>query len=181
MVIDLNRPFEILPLKLVPRAEWGAQAATSRERYKEYPIRWVVVRFTESEECFSKEECSKVLQRLQREQMEQGLTDIKHNFMVGGDWSVYEGRGWKYKAGDPLTPDVEGVCLDVGYIGPSPQIRQINYPSIEMKNAYHRILEFGVNHGLVDRNFNTDSEFSSDRIHAILDPYLVSDVLKGDD
>ncbi|XP_054265016.1 peptidoglycan-recognition protein SC2-like isoform X2 [Macrosteles quadrilineatus] len=124
MVIDLNRPFEILPLKLVPRAEWGAQAATSRERYKEYPIRWVVVRFTESEECFSKEECSKVLQRLQREQMEQGLTDIKHNFMVGGDWSVYEGRGWKYKAGDPLTPDVEGVCLDVGYIGPSPQIRQ---------------------------------------------------------
>ncbi|KAI3353810.1 hypothetical protein L3Q82_005032 [Scortum barcoo] len=40
-------------------------------------------------------ECEKQLVSIQREHMtERGFDDIGYNFLVGGDGTVYEGRGW---------------------------------------------------------------------------------------
>jgi hypothetical protein len=43
------------------------------------------------------------------------FSDISHNFIIGGDGNVYEGRGWKNQVPHKLSNKAD--CIQVAFIG----------------------------------------------------------------
>ncbi|XP_045539265.1 peptidoglycan-recognition protein LB [Papilio machaon] len=83
-------------IPIVSRDEWGAQSPTFISNLT-LPVPYVIIHHTyEPGACFSLQECSKAMRSIQNyHQGTQGWADIGYNFAVGGDGSIYEGRGWK--------------------------------------------------------------------------------------
>nr|XP_046246451.1 peptidoglycan recognition protein 5 [Scatophagus argus] len=81
-------------VNFVPRVQWGAAQPRQQGKLKGSAQR-VVIHHTALPKCTSLKECTDQLVSIQRAHMtERGFDDIGYNFLVGGDGTVYEGRGW---------------------------------------------------------------------------------------
>lgn len=66
------------PSKIMRRADWGATKPKWIEAL-EVPVDKVVVSFTETDPCYTEEECQAFVRKLQQEHMaEENVPDIKH-------------------------------------------------------------------------------------------------------
>lgn len=70
-------PTKAPPFKFVSREEWGAELPTKFNPFRG-PARSVRLIFTDSKSCRSKKTCMKVIKKLQRLQIRQGLSDIAY-------------------------------------------------------------------------------------------------------
>ncbi|KAM9319151.1 peptidoglycan recognition protein 5 [Pholidichthys leucotaenia] len=79
--------------KVVSRQEWRAVAPKKRQHMAGSAGR-VVIHHTDTSSC-KDSECKGQVLSIQRMHMEQrDFDDIGYNFLVGGDGTVFEGRGW---------------------------------------------------------------------------------------
>ncbi|XP_054264732.1 peptidoglycan-recognition protein 1-like isoform X2 [Macrosteles quadrilineatus] len=124
--LDL-KPFEQEVVKrtkpvIVPRSQWGALPAKQTVPTK-LPLRRVFLTlWTDTPPCTSPEECERTMRELQRRHMDEfGLSDIKWNFLIGGDKeaTIYEGRGWYNKSSKVLEMNPHHYLerLDIAFIG----------------------------------------------------------------
>ncbi|XP_054260308.1 peptidoglycan recognition protein 1-like [Macrosteles quadrilineatus] len=121
-----NHPFKmpkkerdaLVPLKLVTRKQWGA-LPNNDEYPMELPVNYVRYVHTLTDPCNTKEECVKIMRDMQTQHMREGMPDINWNFWIGGDGTVYEGRGWELDATRELDnwQHIEAECIDIAYIG----------------------------------------------------------------
>nr|XP_053617729.1 peptidoglycan-recognition protein LF-like [Plodia interpunctella] len=83
------------PFPLVTREEWGAEPPLGVTPLS-LPAQYVVIHHSyQPGVCLTKAECVGAMRSMQRfHQVDQGWGDIGYNFAVGGEGSVYEGRGW---------------------------------------------------------------------------------------
>uniref|UniRef100_A0A8C7J5T8 Peptidoglycan recognition protein 5 n=1 Tax=Oncorhynchus kisutch TaxID=8019 RepID=A0A8C7J5T8_ONCKI len=80
-------------VEVVTRGQWGAAAPQCRETLK-YPAQRVIIHHT-ALHCGGIQECMDQLIHIQRMHMQdRNFDDIGYNFLIGGDCTVYEGRGW---------------------------------------------------------------------------------------
>ncbi|XP_054265358.1 peptidoglycan-recognition protein SB1-like [Macrosteles quadrilineatus] len=101
----------------IMREDWGAEEPLYVDEYHEIQAD-VLVNFTNTEECDNVHECIRRLRKMQKDHMDAGEPDIRHNFMVGGDGHIYEGRGWHTKPPyDPKWPDISDCMINIAYIG----------------------------------------------------------------
>ncbi|XP_058790731.1 peptidoglycan-recognition protein LE-like isoform X2 [Phymastichus coffea] len=91
----------ILGVPYVTRRQWVAQPPqVSPDKLTEYPPPYVIISHTATEPCYDRGSCVYTVRYIQTFHIEsKGWDDISYNFLVGGDGSIYEGRGW----------DVEGA------------------------------------------------------------------------
>lgn len=78
---DPDEQYKNMPwpdLEIVGREEWGALPPTTVEGFEEYPIKNVILGYTETEPCDSKESCIKIMQELQKKHMAEGEPDIRY-------------------------------------------------------------------------------------------------------
>uniref|UniRef100_A0A3P8U5H4 Peptidoglycan recognition protein 5 n=1 Tax=Amphiprion percula TaxID=161767 RepID=A0A3P8U5H4_AMPPE len=81
-------------VNVVSRQQWGAADPKKKETLKS-PAGKVVIHHTALLSCTGLAECKARIASIQRGHMkERGFDDIGYNFLVGGDGTVYEGRGW---------------------------------------------------------------------------------------
>ncbi|KAJ8280751.1 hypothetical protein GJAV_G00058570 [Gymnothorax javanicus] len=81
-------------LNLVSRSHWEALEPVSKETLLG-PARRVIIHHTALWSCASRQDCIAQLQHTQRLHMcDRGFEDIGYNFLIGGDGTIYEGRGW---------------------------------------------------------------------------------------
>nr|XP_015196380.1 PREDICTED: peptidoglycan-recognition protein SC2-like [Lepisosteus oculatus]XP_015196381.1 PREDICTED: peptidoglycan-recognition protein SC2-like [Lepisosteus oculatus]XP_015196382.1 PREDICTED: peptidoglycan-recognition protein SC2-like [Lepisosteus oculatus]XP_015196383.1 PREDICTED: peptidoglycan-recognition protein SC2-like [Lepisosteus oculatus]XP_015196384.1 PREDICTED: peptidoglycan-recognition protein SC2-like [Lepisosteus oculatus]XP_015196385.1 PREDICTED: peptidoglycan-recognition pro len=79
---------------VVPRQQWGAVAPRARSHMAGAAAR-AVIHHTALASCGGADSCGALVRRIQLAHMEgRGFDDIGYNFLIGGDGSVFEGRGW---------------------------------------------------------------------------------------
>ncbi|XP_069701746.1 peptidoglycan-recognition protein LE-like [Periplaneta americana] len=82
-------------LKVVPRREWLAQPPMKKGTKLHHPLPLVVILHTATEGGSTQAECVFLVRTMQSYHIEsKGWDDIGYSFLVGGDGSVYVGRGW---------------------------------------------------------------------------------------
>ncbi|KAJ8368933.1 hypothetical protein SKAU_G00089610 [Synaphobranchus kaupii] len=80
--------------KLVSRSQWGALAPVMQDRLQGSAQR-AVIHHTALWPCRGPQDCLAQLRHIQKMHMhERDFHDIGYNFLIGGDGTVYEGRGW---------------------------------------------------------------------------------------
>ncbi|XP_054265166.1 peptidoglycan recognition protein 4-like [Macrosteles quadrilineatus] len=142
------------PLVIVSRKEWGAAPPNfpGLQPLKR-PAMTVMLRyFTGRDVCHTAEECIPVMRDIQRRDQDNNLVDISHNFLVGPDGTVFEGRGWTVSESPDLDmlrigkqlrqpQTVQQYIINLAYIG--------NWEGEEavsdvMKNSLKAIINHGV-------------------------------------
>ncbi|XP_030830158.1 peptidoglycan-recognition protein 2 isoform X1 [Strongylocentrotus purpuratus] len=79
---------------IVTRADWKARPPKARLDM-DTPAAFVVLHHTNMAECFTYDECCKMMRSIQDFHMDvREWDDIAYSFLVGEDGLVYEGRGW---------------------------------------------------------------------------------------
>ncbi|XP_041464804.1 peptidoglycan-recognition protein LB-like isoform X2 [Lytechinus variegatus] len=80
--------------RVVTREEWGARPEKDRLDM-ETPVPFVILHHTNMPECFTLNDCCKMMRSIQDFHMDvRGWDDIAYSFLVGEDGLVYRGRGW---------------------------------------------------------------------------------------
>nr|XP_054755599.1 peptidoglycan-recognition protein LB-like [Lytechinus pictus] len=80
--------------RVVTREEWGARLAKDRSDMAT-PVPFVILHHTYMPECFTFDECCKMMRSIQDFHMDvRGWDDIAYSFLVGEGSLVYRGRGW---------------------------------------------------------------------------------------
>ncbi|XP_054264884.1 peptidoglycan-recognition protein LF-like isoform X2 [Macrosteles quadrilineatus] len=135
----------------VPRREWGAGPHIEGHTYLSKPILFVRFwKYTDTESCEDKEKCMKLVKEIQERHKARGFGDITHNFLLGGDGKIYEGRGWDYKAPtDTRYKHDKERYMDVAFIGDE---RNVEYDNQVYYKAAFRLLDFGRTMKIIDPN-----------------------------
>ncbi|KAM3616773.1 uncharacterized protein V6R79_023184 [Siganus canaliculatus] len=83
-----------LKVKIVPREQWGAAIPRQITAINGAAQR-VVIHHTALPKSTDLSEAKKSLASIQRTHMtERGFSDIGYNFLIGGDGTIFQGRGW---------------------------------------------------------------------------------------
>ncbi|XP_054259148.1 peptidoglycan recognition protein 1-like [Macrosteles quadrilineatus] len=106
------------PFRMVKRGDWRAQPPEFTEKMP-HPIELLrYVMNTGTPKCNGDQECIPMIQKIQQQHLEMGFGDIRYNFMLGDDGTIYEGRGWKCKPPvDPAYADKDGKFVEIAFIG----------------------------------------------------------------
>ncbi|XP_054260189.1 peptidoglycan recognition protein 1-like [Macrosteles quadrilineatus] len=140
-------------LNLVFRGKWGAAHAKARILLR-YPVTYVVYTFTDTPICISEESCAKTMRGLQTKHMDGGEDDINYNFVIGGDGSVFIGRGWEVNpALNPKFEEYWEDCIEIAHIGPS------GLPPDTIHEAAKKLFLRGVNRGYLKKDFRCIFDF----------------------
>uniref|UniRef100_A0A8W7NGA1 Peptidoglycan recognition protein long class n=1 Tax=Anopheles atroparvus TaxID=41427 RepID=A0A8W7NGA1_ANOAO len=104
------------PLRLVTRTEWLAQPPREELTNLKLPVSTVIIAHTATEGCTTQQACVTRVKSIQKYHMQTSkFSDIGYNFLIGGDGSVYDGRGW-LKVG-AHTKDYNFISYGIAFIG----------------------------------------------------------------
>lgn len=153
---------------MISRRDWSAKPAKILASKLELPTLRVIITGTDSEECGTQvfiamlssmlylsnlitlnilqEECIARVQAIQHTDMESKI-DIGYNFLIGGDGSVYEGRGWDIQ-GDH-TPRYNENSIAIAFIGKIDNIELRKSQSL----AAQKLLQQDVKLNKLDVNY----------------------------
>jgi N-acetylmuramoyl-L-alanine amidase len=80
---------------IISRASWGARAPTSTTRLTNQPVQYAFIHHAASANCNDRASCQALVRSFQNQHMNtNGWADIGYSFVIGGDGSIFEGRGW---------------------------------------------------------------------------------------
>ncbi|KAM3875326.1 peptidoglycan recognition protein 5 [Diretmus argenteus] len=132
---------------VVSRLQWEAVAPRCRATLKGSAQR-VVIHHTALKNCNGFRECVEQLVNIQTMHMtERDFDDIGYNFLVGGDGTVYEGRGWgvigAHSKGN--NHDSVGIALMGNFNNDT--------PSPEAMSSVKQLLRSGVSGGFLHPEF----------------------------
>nr|BAF03520.1 peptidoglycan recognition protein B [Samia ricini] len=112
----------------VNKEQWGGRPSTGGSRLNS-PVLYVVIHHTYIPGvCMTRVECSNAMRSMQNvHQLTNGWSDIGYNFAVGGEGSVYEGRGWTTVGAHAVGFNTNsiGIVLIGDWISNLPPARQL--------------------------------------------------------
>ncbi|XP_062329062.1 peptidoglycan recognition protein 5 [Osmerus eperlanus] len=132
---------------VVPRRQWGAVSPRCRNTLKG-PAQRAVIHHTALSYCESPCECVAELTRIQTMHMQdRDFDDIGYNFLVGGDGTVYEGRGWGIVGAHAKenNHDSVGIALLGNF--------NIDSPSPAALSSVRQLLLHGISQGYLDTRY----------------------------
>ncbi|KAM4590453.1 peptidoglycan recognition protein 5 [Fundulus diaphanus] len=132
---------------IVSRQQWGAAAPKQKESLNG-PAQRVVIHHTALQSCKGLAECKDRLLGIQRLHMEdRHFDDIGYNFLIGGDGSVFEGRGWGVMGAH--TKGHNSDSLGIAFMGNFNN----DTPSKEAMLSVKQLLRSGVSQGFIRPQF----------------------------
>uniref|UniRef100_A0A3P9IF44 Peptidoglycan-recognition protein SC2-like n=1 Tax=Oryzias latipes TaxID=8090 RepID=A0A3P9IF44_ORYLA len=134
-------------VNIVSRLQWGAAAPKQKEALKGSAQR-VVIHHTALQNCRGLADSKEHLVSIQSMHMNQrGFDDIGYNFLVGGDGTVFEGRGWGVMGAH--TKGHNHDSLGIAFMG--------NFNSDKLSEegllSVKRLLLFGVSQSYIHPKF----------------------------
>ncbi|CAL1536980.1 unnamed protein product [Lymnaea stagnalis] len=128
---------------IVTRAAWGARAPKSVS-YLTNPVHYAFIHHSEAGECNDRTSCAALVRSYQNYHMDtNGWADIGYSFLIGGDGSVFEGRGW-----DRVGAHTQGYN-SVGYAFCFIGNFMTKLPTAAAQQAAHDIIGCGVTSGKI--------------------------------
>uniref|UniRef100_V5H9X8 Putative animal peptidoglycan recognition protein n=2 Tax=Ixodes ricinus TaxID=34613 RepID=V5H9X8_IXORI len=136
-----------LGIRFVSRDQWNAQPPKDVESLNNV-VKLVLYHHTEEDECFSIENCSRIVRRWQfYHQVTKGWHDIAYQYLIGGDGSVYEGRSFGVVGAHTLSYNDKSVSI--GFIGNF----TYHVPNEEMLTSAQTLIDCGVALGKIHVNY----------------------------
>ncbi|XP_054264881.1 peptidoglycan recognition protein 1-like isoform X1 [Macrosteles quadrilineatus] len=140
--------------KIFKRDQWGALPPRKSDGKLWIPVMYVntVCVFLEDEDGEIEKGLKgpEAVRRFQKLDMENGMSDIRSNFIIDEDGMIYEGRGWEQKPGyiKPDYPDKQLEWLEICYIGDFTK-EALNHPA---HFATAKLLDMGKHNKQVSRD-----------------------------
>ncbi|XP_047524818.1 peptidoglycan-recognition protein LA-like isoform X1 [Pieris napi] len=135
-------------LRFVSRIDWLAQPEEGALDLLKLPAPWVIITHTATETCKSQSECVLRVRSIQTFHIEsRGWYDIGYNFLVGGDGSIYYGRGWDYIGSHTLY--YNKYSIGIAFIGTFNTI----VPPKRQIEACQRLIKLGVKLGKIAKDY----------------------------
>ena len=135
-------------LHIFSRSEWGAEKPKRELSSLSLPIRRIIIAHTadDNASCFDSNQCKLRVKKIQEDNLE--LDDIPYNFLIGGDGSIFEGRGIEFKG--QHTSNVNGSSYDeigigVAFIGTCTS----SLPLMKQIDAFHKFVEYFINKNMI--------------------------------
>ena len=142
-----------IDIKIYDRSDWGAEAPKTALKELSLPIKRIILAHTADENypCFDFEECKSRVKKIQ--EYNSDLDDIPYNFLIGGDGSIFEGRGINFQG--QHTSNLYGSSFDdigicVAFIGTF----KVSEPSEKQIEAFHNLVKFFINIDLINEKHN---------------------------
>ncbi|GFO44101.1 peptidoglycan recognition protein [Plakobranchus ocellatus] len=134
---------------IVSRTEWNARATKSVTYLKNQPVQYAFIHHSASPaECLTKDSCAAAVRGFQNYHMDtRGWHDIGYNFLIGGEGTVFEGRGWD-RVGSH-TKNYNSVGLGFCFIGNF----MTKGPTQVQLNSAKQLLECGVQLGKLEWDY----------------------------
>jgi len=86
-------------VEIIPRSAWNAKTSLNEPKFDNFTASNVLIDHSLTVGCLEKESCSVLIRSFQDFHMNDlGRDDIHYNFMIAGDGTIYEGRGWNRAA-----------------------------------------------------------------------------------
>ncbi|KAG8176294.1 hypothetical protein JTE90_011278 [Oedothorax gibbosus] len=128
-------------MRLVSRKEWNARDSMRMQRMH-IPLSHVIISHTVTPFCPTRIQCSRWVELIQDMHLdERGWSDIGYNFLIGGDGSVYEGRGWLYVGAHAVNYNT--ISYGVAFIGNFNKDK----PTQPMIDAAQNLMKCGIKLG----------------------------------
>ncbi|CAG5007214.1 unnamed protein product [Parnassius apollo] len=146
----ISDPLLIAPdhLRIVSRTDWLAQPVEAVLDKIVQPVPWVIITHTATESCSTQSQCVLRVRLIQTYHIEsRGWYDIGYNFLVGGDGSVYYGRGWDYIGAH--TKGYNKYSIAIAFIGTFNN----EEPPKQQVDACKKIIEQGVTLGKLKKDY----------------------------
>ncbi|KAH9487706.1 hypothetical protein Btru_069429 [Bulinus truncatus] len=134
--------------QIVTRAEWGARESKSVNYLTDQPVPYVFIHHSAGRECFNLTSCISVVRGYQNFHMDTRVwDDIGYSFVVGGDGTVFDGRGWDRIGAHTLGYNSVGlgICLSGDFTDHLP-------PQVQM-DAAKSLIDCGMSLGKIDMNY----------------------------
>nr|AJQ31845.1 peptidoglycan recognition protein [Bemisia tabaci] len=135
---------------ILARDSWYASPATGPiDKYDpEQPPSMVIIHHSRLPPCSTTESCIVRMLELQRlHQRDRHWFDIGFNFAIGGDGSVYEGRGWNQKPA--AVKNYNNKSINIAFLGDFSS----SVPSAEMLKTARDLIDCGVRTGKISRDY----------------------------
>ncbi|KAH0818997.1 hypothetical protein GEV33_003794 [Tenebrio molitor] len=113
LVLAYDADVESLRHQLIQRSNWGGDPPLKQPKRMKGPADLVIIAHTATKSCSTIPECSQIVAALQKHHL-QTDTDIRYNFLIGGDSNMYVGRGWganNPQRNQSISSVAEGVAL----------------------------------------------------------------------
>uniref|UniRef100_A0A6B0V6H6 Putative peptidoglycan recognition protein n=1 Tax=Ixodes ricinus TaxID=34613 RepID=A0A6B0V6H6_IXORI len=144
-----NRSFNCSGISFVSREQWGANPSKPENYFRTLDgVPYVFYHHTDGDECDSRDTCADIIRMWQVcHQGTRGWDDIAYNFLIGGDGSVYEGRGWRRVGAHTLG--YNDISLSFGFIGNFSN----KVPNSQMLRAAEMLIQCGIAMGAISANY----------------------------
>ncbi|XP_041986749.1 peptidoglycan-recognition protein LE-like isoform X2 [Aricia agestis] len=148
--VTASDPLIIAPdvLRIVSRTEWLAQPVEKELTKLTLPAPWVIIAHTATESCYTQSQCVLRVRLIQSFHIEsRGWDDIAYNYLVGGDGSVYYGRGWDYQGAH--TKYYNKFSIGIAFVGTFNN----DQPPKQQVEACKKIIKQGVQLGKISKDY----------------------------
>lgn len=136
------------PFNFVCRDSWGARPPNGTTPLS-LPVPFVVVHHSYiPPDCDTEDACKHNMRLMQdMHQIQNGWQDIGYNFAVGGEGSVYEGRGWESVGAHAVSYNVKsiGICMIGDFVEKLPPQAQLE--------SLQKLIASGVELGYISRDY----------------------------
>ncbi|XP_032527504.2 peptidoglycan-recognition protein LC-like isoform X2 [Danaus plexippus] len=135
-------------LRIVSRSDWLSQTVEGEVNMLRQPVPWVIISHTATESCYTQSECVLRVRLIQMYHVEaRKWSDIGYNFLVGGDGSVYHGRGWNIEGAH--TKGYNKYSIGIAFIGTF----NTTPPPKQQVEACEKLLKLGVELGKLAKDY----------------------------
>ncbi|CAG9558352.1 unnamed protein product [Danaus chrysippus] len=135
-------------LRIVSRSDWLSQPVEGEVDMLRQPVPWVIIAHTATESCHTQSECVLRVRLIQMYHVEaRKWSDIGYNFLVGGDGSVYYGRGWNIQGAH--TKGYNKYSIGIAFIGTF----NTTPPPKQQVEACEKLLKLGVELGKLAKDY----------------------------
>nr|DBA20386.1 TPA: hypothetical protein GDO54_017174 [Pyxicephalus adspersus] len=132
---------------IISRSQWGSRGKPCGKNFL-LPVPGVIIHHTAGASCNSKSSCSAQVRNIQNMHKNGNKwCDIGYNFLIGGDGSILEGRGWKTVG--VHAANANSVNIGISFIGTFTS----RAPSNAALNAAKRLISCGVAKGYIKKEY----------------------------
>ncbi|KAB0797681.1 hypothetical protein PPYR_08674 [Photinus pyralis] len=135
--------------RIISRSEWGARSSWKPpQTLEENPAPNVIIHHSTGPSCENEHSCKSRVKSFQNYHMDTNRwNDIGYNFLIGGDGSVYEGRGWGKSGAHTRNYNNKsiGICVIGNY--------QSTSPNDSALAALKTLIQEGVAKGHIKRDY----------------------------
>lgn len=148
-VVDPDAP--LIPprkLRMISRGQWVAQPPAKPADPLKTPVPYVIILHTATENCTDQATCVFRVRYIQSFHIDSnGWWDIAYSFLVGGDGSAYEGRGWTSEGA--FTYNYNSRAIGIAFIGTFNDI----LPPPRQIWAAKELIKLGVEKGYIAKDY----------------------------